>query len=130
MGTHDPSAHLAVPTAIAEVARLGGGWPATFARNHALAIELRARLVANLGGDTRHLLAPNDALATMASIPITVPGAPLALEYQLLRDGWEVPIVDLHTGPLVRVSAHLYNEPAQADALAAKLRSLGVTLRV
>jgi hypothetical protein len=29
----------------------------------------------------------------------------------------------------VRVSAHLYNEAAQADALAIKLRELGVTLR-
>jgi isopenicillin-N epimerase len=129
MGTHDPSAHLAVPTAIAEVARLGGGWPAVYARNHALAIELRARLVAHMGGGTRHLLAPNDALGTMASIPITVPGKPFDLQVQLLRDGWEVPIVDFHSGPLVRVSAHLYNEPAQADALAAKLRGLGVALR-
>jgi len=131
MGTHDPSAHLAVPTAITEVARLGGGWPAVYRRNHALAIELRARLVAHLGGNTRHLLAPNDSLGTMAAIPIHLPPntAPLALEKQLLRDGWEVPIVAFHSGPLVRVSAHLYNEPAQADALAAKLRALGVSLR-
>jgi isopenicillin-N epimerase len=131
MGTHDPTAHLTVPTAITEVARLGGGWPQTRARNHALAIELRARLVANLGGDTRHLLAPNDSLGTMAAVPITLPAGatPLALQAQLLRDGWEVPIVDFYTGPLVRVSAHLYNDGAQADALAAKLRGLGVTLR-
>ncbi|MGE5185677.1 MAG: aminotransferase class V-fold PLP-dependent enzyme [Acidobacteriota bacterium] len=131
MGTHDPTAHLSVPAAIAEVARLGGGWPHTIAKNHALAIELRARLVAHLGGDTRHLLAPNDALGAMAAVPIELPASvpPLALEQQLLRDGWEVPIVDFATGPLVRVSAHLYNEPAQADALAGKLRSLGVRLR-
>ncbi len=131
MGTYDPTPHLAVPAAIAEVARLGGGWPAVLARNHALAIELRARLVAHLGGDTRHLIAPNEALGAMAAVPIELPPntAPLQLEHGLLRDGWEVPIVDFASGPLVRVSAHLYNEGDQADRLAAKLRALGVALR-
>jgi len=129
-GTYDPAPHLAVPVAIAELARLGGGWPAIHARNHALAIELRARLVAALGGSPRHLLAPDSSLAAMAAIPIALPPgvAPLALEHRLLRDGWEVPIVDFASGPLVRVSAHLYNSSSDADRLAGKLRELGVTL--
>lgn len=129
MGTHDPTAHLSVPAAIAEVARLGGSWPAVIARNHAVALELRDRVIAGLGGDARHRLAPDGSLGSMAAIPIALPAPPLAVQTQLLRDGWEVPIVDHARGPLVRVSAHLYNEPAQGDALARKLRALGVTLR-
>ena len=130
-GTHDPVPHLALPAALDEVARLGGGWPAVRARNHALAVELRARLVDAFGGGPQHLLADERSLGTMAAIPIALPAgvAPLALEHQLLRDGWEVPIVDFAAGPLVRVSAHLYNESADADRLAAKLRALGVSLR-
>jgi isopenicillin-N epimerase len=127
-GTHDPSAHLALPTALATVAAEGGGWPAIYQRNHALACELRDRLA-----DAFHAprLAPDDALGCMAAIPIRLPPgfAPLALETQLLRDGWEIPVVDVPGGPLIRVSAHLYNHAGQADQLIAKLRSLGVTGR-
>jgi hypothetical protein len=67
----------------------------------------------------------------MAAIPIQLPPGtpPLAVEAELLRDGWEIPIVDVPRGPLVRISAHLYNHAGQADQLAAKLRSLGVTGR-
>lgn len=141
-GTHDPTPHLTVPSAIATVAVEGGGWPAIFARNHALACELRRRVIDGLGdgprdglggrhGTASPLLAPDDALGCMAAIPIQLPPgtAPFALQLQLLRDGWEVPIVDFPGGPLVRVSAHLYNHASEADLLVAKLRSLGVTLR-
>jgi selenocysteine lyase/cysteine desulfurase len=102
-----------------------------FARNHALACELRRRLVDGLGPGAGTPIAPDDALGCMAAIPIRLPAgqAPLALQLQLLRDGWEIPIVDFAHGPLVRVSAHLYNHAGEADLLAAKLRSLGVTLR-
>jgi len=127
-GTHDPTPHLTVPSAIATVAAFGGSWPAIYARNHALACEMRNRLADALGAGR---IAPDDALGTMAALPIQLPPgiAPLALEGQLLREGWEVPIVDFPGGPLVRVSAHLYNHAGEADLLAAKLRSLGVTLR-
>lgn len=129
-GTHDPAPYLAVADAIACVGELGGSWPATIARDHALAIELRGRLIDALGGDPRRTLAPDDALGAMAAVAIALPPgvAPKALEQRLLVDGWEVPIVDFARGPLVRVSAHLYNDAAQADALAAKLRALGVAL--
>lgn len=127
-GTHDPSAHLSVPTALASVAAEGGGWPAIYQRNHALACELRGRLAEALGASR---IAPDSALGCMAAVPIQLPPgvAPLALEAELLRDGWEVPIVDFPRGPLIRVSAHLYNHAAEADRLAAKLRALGVTGR-
>lgn len=118
-GTYDPAPHLAVPTAIAQF-----DWPATIARNHALVVEMRARLL-----DGAPPLAPASALGAMAAIRIALPAGatPLGVQHQLLRDGWEVPIVDFHTGPLLRISAHLYNFSDQADQLAAKLRSLGVT---
>jgi isopenicillin-N epimerase len=130
-GTYDPAPHLAVPVAIAEVARIGGGWPSVYARNHALAIDLRARLIGALGGDERDYLAPDASLAAMAAIAITLPAGitPFALQQRLLRDGWEVPIVDFSSGPLVRISAHLYNASHDAEQLAVKLCELGVTLR-
>jgi isopenicillin-N epimerase len=125
-GTHDPSAHLSVPSALATVAVEGGGWPAIFRRNHALACELRRRLT-----DGASPLAPEDALGCMAAIPIALPPntTPFELTKQLLRDGWEIPIVDFPRRPMVRVSAHLYNHAGEADLLAAKLRSLGVTIK-
>jgi selenocysteine lyase/cysteine desulfurase len=116
-GTYDPSAHLAVPAAIAAV-----DWPRAIARNHALAIEMRRRLTAALGAST---LAPESALGCMAAVPITVDD-PHGFEKQLLRDGWEVPIVEWTDGALVRVSAHLYNEAEQVDALARELLARGV----
>jgi isopenicillin-N epimerase len=128
MGTHDPTPHLAVPSAIAAVAELGNGWAHVIARNHALAVELRDRLDRALGA-TR--LCADTTLGTMAAIPIELPPntTPLALQQRLLEDGWEIPIVDFANGPLVRISAHLYNHADQADALAHKLRALGVTGR-
>jgi len=122
-GTHDPSAQLVVPAAIREVAAEGGGWPAIYARNHALAIELRDRL-----GGAR--LAPDDALGTMAALRLVLPAGltPLAFQRLLLVDGWEVPIVDFPGGPFVRVSAHLYNHAGEAELLAGKLHSLGARI--
>jgi isopenicillin-N epimerase len=131
-GTYDPSAQLAVPTAIDAMAQEGGAWPAILARNHALALELRDRLRAGLTGEAPGApLAPDRAIGTMAALPIALPAGtdPRSLERALLLDGWEVPIVDHASGPLVRVSAHLYNHAGEADLLAAKLHALGVRRR-
>jgi isopenicillin-N epimerase len=127
-GTYDPAPNLTVPSAITTVALEGGGWPAIYARNHALACELRRRITDGSGAPP---LAPDAALACMAAIPIQLPAniTPLALQAQLLHRGWEIPIVDFAQGPLLRVSAHLYNYAAEADLLSAELRALGVTLR-
>ncbi|HEU0037487.1 MAG TPA: aminotransferase class V-fold PLP-dependent enzyme [Kofleriaceae bacterium] len=125
-GTHDPAPYLAVPAAIDDTATEGGDWPAIRAGNHALVVELRRRLL-----DGRAAMAPDASLGAMAAIPIDLPAgvAPLQLERELLTAGWEVPIVDFATGPLVRVSAHLYNHAEQADALARELHARGVRLR-
>jgi hypothetical protein len=67
----------------------------------------------------------------MAAIPVELPPGvtSLALKRQFLCEGWEVQVLDSAAGPVVRLSAHLYNHAGEADLLAAKLRSLGVTLR-
>jgi isopenicillin-N epimerase len=128
MGTHDPTPHLTVPTAVATLADYGNGWHHIIARNHALVLELRDRLADDLGATA---LAGDDDLGTMASLAIELPPntKALDLEMRLLAEGWEVPIVSFHAGPLVRISAHLYNHAHQAAQLAKKLRSVGVTGR-
>jgi isopenicillin-N epimerase len=127
-GTYDPAPYLSVPAAIATLAAEGNSWPEVFRRNHALAVELRRRLTE---GSRTPPLAPDDAIACMAAIPIELPAGaePLALKDQLLRDGWEVQIVEFPTGPMVRVSAHLYNHAGEAELLARKLHSLGISIR-
>jgi selenocysteine lyase/cysteine desulfurase len=74
-------------------------------------------------------IAPASSIGTMAAVPIETSLAALALERRLLETGWEVPIVCWPAGPLVRVSAHLYNELEQVDALIDHLRALGVRFR-
>lgn len=120
-GQHDPSSHLAVPTAIELF-----DWPAIMARNHALAVEARTRLAQALGSSS---ICDDSALGTMASVPIAIAGKAIDLQSRLLFEGWEVPIFDFQGQPFVRFSAHVYNDADQADALAAKLRSVGVTGR-
>jgi isopenicillin-N epimerase len=127
-GTHDPTAYLSVPAALDEVARLGGGWPAVRARNHALVLAMRDVVLGAIGGTAA---APDALLGSMASIPVTLPAGttPRDLERGLLRSGWEVAISDWQ--PLgavyLRLSAHLYNSLDDATRLAAHLRGLGVS---
>ena len=49
-GTHDPTAYLARPAAIDDLAERGGGWAAIRARNHALVLAARNLLLERLGG--------------------------------------------------------------------------------
>jgi isopenicillin-N epimerase len=127
-GTHDPAAHLTVPTAIAAIAAEGCGWPSLRARSHGLVLEMRRRFLEVLGGATP--IAPETSLGSMAAIAISLPAGiePLALEKQLLTEGWEVPIVSFSTGPFVRLSAHLYNDVGEAEELAHLLHARGVRL--
>ncbi|CAN5880536.1 hypothetical protein BH11MYX2_BH11MYX2_18890 [soil metagenome] len=123
-GTTDPSALLAVPHAIDDVAAAGGGWPAVRARNHALALAMRDRL----GGAP---LAPTDAVGCMITASITLPAgvAPLTMERRLLAAGWELHIIDRASGPFIRVCAHLYNHLDQIDDLRRALHDHGVEIR-
>ena len=128
-GTYDPSSQLAVPTAIETLASVGT--PAElFTRNHALVLALRDLVIDGLGGDKRHQLAPDSSIGVMAAIPVTLPPAttPLAMTQQLLREGWELPIVAWPGQPLVRISAHLYNSIEDGPPLVDKLRALKISL--
>lgn len=127
-GTYDPSTHLAVPSAITQVAAEAGGWPAIFARNHALVCELRRRL---LDGVRATPVAADRDLGCMAALPITLPAGVSAgdLQMRVLREGWELPIVDVPHGTFVRISAHLYNHAGEAEVLARQLHAWGVRWR-
>lgn len=124
-GTYDPAPQLSIPAALAALATVGTS-AAIHARNHALAIALRDRVLDELGGLR---LAPDASLGAMATIAVTLPPntTPGTLTEHLLHDGFELPIVDWPGQPLLRLSAHLYNDLSQADPLIAKLRELGVT---
>jgi len=127
-GTHDPTAYLATPAALEELAALGGGWPAIRARNHSLALAARDLLIERLGEGATSI-APDDMHGSMAAIPIALPEgvAPLALQSELLDAGIELPIVALPGhGTFVRISAHVYNRLADYDQLADALLARGV----
>ncbi|MEZ4401940.1 MAG: aminotransferase class V-fold PLP-dependent enzyme [Kofleriaceae bacterium] len=133
-GTCDPSAYLAAPVAIATVAELGGGWPAVRRGNQQLAAAVAAELGGQLGADP--VIDPAiaaEAQGAMAALAVTLPAGAgaLAVERALLERGVEVPIVDhpASTGPLVRVSAHVYNTLAEVAPLVDHLRAIGVTGR-
>jgi isopenicillin-N epimerase len=132
-GTHDPSVHLTVPTAIADVGAEGVSWPLLRARNHAMVIEMRQRFVDGLAKFAARPapLAPDDCVGSMVAVRIALPAgvAPLVFEKQLLEAGWEIPIVDTPGGALVRLSAHLYNHAGEADDLARELHGRGVRVR-
>lgn len=125
VGTYDPAPQLSVPAAIAALAAVGTS-AEIHARNHALVLALRDRMLAALGGTQ---LVPDTALGAMAAITVTLPpnSTADALTDQLLRAGFEIPIVDWPGQPLLRISAHLYNDVHQAEPLLATLRELGVT---
>ena len=129
-GTSDPTAWLTVPTAIACVGgMLPGGWPAVMARNHALAVEGRARLCAAVGTPPA---CPPTMLGSLASVILpdgttsdVVWSRPDPLQPRLFeRWSIEVPVMSWPSPPrrLIRISAQLYNTAAQFERLAEALR--------
>ena len=142
-GTGDPTAILALPTAIEVMGRLHpDGWPGVMAANHALALDGRDRVARALGVATR---VPDRMFGSMAIIPLPIApteAAARALKATLMdEDRIEVPIVtwpvpaarrsptDPPSALAVRISAQLYNEPADYDRLAVALaRRLGAAL--
>jgi isopenicillin-N epimerase len=132
-GTTDPTAVLSIPAALRTLAAmLPGGWPAVMAHNHALALDARARLAAALGISAD--VAPAELLGSMATLPLpasaqTSATAPLVFDplqvalYE--KHHIEVPIIDWPAlgQRFVRVSAQLYNDESDYDALGAALRA-------
>jgi isopenicillin-N epimerase len=130
-GTDDPTPALTVPVALRAMASLvPGGWPEIMARNHALALEARAVLLRALPGHDP--LAPPSMLGSMATVALpsgaAAPPRPALgvepLQAMLLdRFGIEVPVFRWPTpvGPLLRVSAQLYDTIEEYEYLAAVL---------
>ncbi len=125
-GTDDPTPYLCVPDAIAFLGGLlPGGWPELMAGNRATALAMRTRLAARLDAD---LPCPDDMIGSLAAIAL--PDAPCADEppaaYQTAlqtalveKHRVQVPIVVWPAAPkrLVRISAQVYNRPAEYDRL-------------
>lgn len=132
VGTTDLTPALCLPAALRFLGTLlPGGVPALLARNRALALSARAALAADLGVS---LPCPDEMIGAMAVLPLPdgqVPsqrpryGDPLQ-EALIGRFQVQVPIVPWPAAPrrLVRISAQIYNSPAQYHYLGGALREL------
>lgn len=129
-GTCDFSPWLCVPAAIRCLQGLvPGGWEEVRARNHALARQGRRIVAAALGVAPP---APEDMLGNLASLPLPPgeDGPPASLLHAdplqtalFERHRIEVPVPLWPAPPhrLIRISAQLYNDVADYEALAAAL---------
>jgi isopenicillin-N epimerase len=123
-GTIDPTPWLLAGEALAFMDRFGG-WSAVRAHNHALATRMHALLCARLDVEP---ISPLDGswLGSMATVrlpealQIRAGGpTPEAVQAELLRrDRIEVPILDFAGVRYLRISCHVYNEPAEYEQLA------------
>lgn len=135
-GTHDPTAVLCLPVALATLAGLHeDGWPGLMAANRALALAARALLCDALGIEPP---CPDGLVGALAALPLPA-GPPRngavdalgidPLQERLFREHRiEVPVMRWPAPParLLRVSAQRYNRLDEyrllADALAGLLR--------
>lgn len=123
-GTDDPTPWLSVPSAISCIGSLvPGGWDAVRERNREMVVAARRVLEEALGTEP---LAPESMLGSLASValPDENGSSGSALQSALLvRHRIQVPIFSWPAPPkrLLRVSAHLYNDAAEYERLAAAL---------
>ena len=129
IGTDDPTAFLCVPHALRFVGSLfPGGWPEVHRRNHELVLRGRALLLETLAIPAP---APEDMLGSLASVPLPDPAAagsghfdvdPLQ-RWLFEQQRIEVPVFHWPDPVLriLRISAQVYNELAEYEALAAAL---------
>jgi isopenicillin-N epimerase len=135
-GTADPTPWFCVDAAIRWMSeRVPGGWLELRRRNHALALEARALLCAELKVAPP---APGRMLGSMATIPLprSLQTAPrmrrgfekIEPEQLRLYDEFciEVPLLRLHGRRWLRISAQLYNTPRDYVRLAHALRTIAV----
>jgi isopenicillin-N epimerase len=139
-GTLDPTAFLALPAAIRLVGGLHpDGWPGVMAANRALALESRRRIEATIEVES---LAPESMVASFATA--RVPAIKSENDAQAAMRAFhdeshiEIPFPewpvraareradDPPRHVLVRVSAQLYNEPADVDRLLAEMTRRGL----
>jgi isopenicillin-N epimerase len=118
-GTRDPACHLAAPAAIAYMRELGVD--AVQQYNHDLAWQAGQRLAERWQTD---LVTPEAMIGTMVTVPLparagTTPEQAVALRDRLLFEhAIEAPVHAFRGRLYVRVSAQIYNDLADIDALA------------
>ena len=126
-GTHDPSAWLTVPDALVAVEAMHpDGWPGVRNVIRERCLQGRERLVEGLSIESP---APGDMIGAIASVPLPpADNSGSAIFDPLMgalrdRHGIEVPVFTWPTPPdrVLRISAHLYNEPGDYDRLAEAL---------
>ena len=121
-GTTDPTPALCVPAALRFMeGLLPQGWPGVMRANHALALQARELLCAALRVAPP---APAEMLGAMASL--LLPERTADLDALWREEGIEVAVFDWAQRParILRVSAQLYNSPADLEKLASCLRRL------
>lgn len=133
IGTIDPSGILAVPKALEFLGgMIPGGFPALMAHNRSLAIQARARLLRAVGGEP---LCPDSMLGSLAAVRLPdapqAPGAEASpfcepLYAELSKRGFQVLAQYWPERPwrLLRVTAQIYNSPAEYERLAEVLPEL------
>jgi isopenicillin-N epimerase len=134
MGTVDPSPWLCLPACIELLgAQVSGGWPALMARNRALALAARRTLCERLDMAPP---APDEMIGSLAALPLPDDHRAAGPSEPLSGDPLQTTLFDAHRieayvlpwpAPprrLIRVSAQLYNEPADYARLADVLAEL------
>jgi isopenicillin-N epimerase len=120
-GTHDPAAYLSVPDAIAF--QQERDWPQVRAACHALAAEIRARVVEITG-----VPAPTDDSITWWSqmVLLPLPSCDVVVLKARLWDEFavEIPSIDWDGRQFLRISVQCYNGMDHADRLLEGLKAL------
>lgn len=141
LGTHDPTPFLSIPTALDFISTLvPGGWPEAMATNRQTALVGRRKLIEAVGQASA---SPEWMVGSMAVIelPPDLPpeGSAWALDplhlHLLQAHAIEAPVYSWPHTPgsgsdrrrLLRISAQLYNQPAEYERLAGVLADLSVT---
>lgn len=122
IGTNDPTSRLTVPNGIAFLRALG---PRRVREHNVKLAEYgQAALAAALDLDPAAL--PGDAGVSMRLVPLPVPfDDPRDLQAEISdRLGVEVSVPKWNGQTLLRVSANVYNAPAEYDRLAAGIKSV------
>ncbi len=131
-GTYDPTPRLTVPKAIDCMAGMvEGGWPEIMSSNHRKVLRGREALCSRLGIEPP---CPDGLVGSMAAVPLAWAEPPHPrrpdwvdpLQAELRRKGIEVPVTWSRSPRrrLLRISAQLYNGPAEYALLAEQCLTL------
>jgi isopenicillin-N epimerase len=127
-GTQDPSAYLCIPRALSFLESLfDGGLAELMARNHELALAGARSVAERISAE---LVCPESMLGSMAALSLRRSGIRLdaaELHRRLVFDhDIEIPVHYWPEpyGPLLRLSAHAYNEPSDYERLSEAVLAL------